>query len=358
MRIEELQKAREQILVQTAAPLFPIQIAADVRGLVFDEPRLVLIGTEIVIQRLCPFLKFRIESIYVRGVLIHIIVSPVLKTDEYKARIVLVFFIVHIVPVLNRDDAVIGEGYLTRTEQSATAYITFASEGRLTAEMSNNMGEKNYRLNRFENGVCNYTIEENRTSTFAMTSHIPNDVTVVLQLPKRSATWTPLNFPENTVETASSWNVSVEVPANGKVDLPLTVKNSGEFRGERTKDCRTAIQNAIDGGLIGEDSAALFKQYLEALDKREEINLRLGNIKSQLNSLHEEERTLARSLAGLKDIKGANANALKEQFIARQKDNEKRLADKTTEQYALQGEKSDIDLMIRSLEPTLKYSVN
>ncbi len=259
---------------------------------------------------------------------------------------------------LYRDDAVIGEGYLTRTEQSATAYITFASEGRLTAEMSNNMGEKTYRLNRFENGVCNYTIEENRTSTFAMTSHIPNDVTVVLQLPKRSATWTPLNFPENTVETASSWNVSVEVPANGKVDLPLTVKNSGEFRGERTKDCRTAIQNAIDGGLIGEDSAALFKQYLEALDKREEINLRLGNIKSQLNSLHEEERTLARSLAGLKDIKGANANALKEQFIARQKDNEKRLADKTTEQYALQGEKSDIDLMIRSLEPTLKYSVN
>lgn len=255
-----------------------------------------------------------------------------------------------------RDSAVIGEGYLSRTDQNATAYITFANEGRLSIEMINKKSETSIRLNRVENGYCQVRAERHLTNEFKFESHIQNSTTALLQLPAFSG-WTPVDFPENVVKNDNGYMISAQIPANGSTLLPLTMRYDTQKSvrlNQISGDCVKAVENALEQNLIPAQDIERFRAYLTDIKALDTNNVKMKSLQEQRNEIERDQRSLSETLRGLKDIKSSGADSLKSQLMKRQKDNDKKMVDITTELYALQVQKGEIELRMKEYE-TLKY---
>ena len=261
-----------------------------------------------------------------------------------------------------RDSAVIGEGYLSRTEKDATAYITFANEGRLSVSVIDTIQQRRQRLDNVQNGQCKYTTQETLTQKFSFDSHISNDTTALLQI-NRQDIWTPVDFPEKTVKSSDKYIVPVNVAANTVTELPLTMKrdNPASYpiisrRGSNLGDCREAIQNALDGNEIPQSDREMFTNFINDAQALDTISVKTNSLQQRRDEINRDQSSLTSTLLGLKDIKTSSADALRNQLMQRQKSNEKALVDITTELYNLQVEKGEIDLRMQTYAQTLNYT--
>ncbi len=258
-----------------------------------------------------------------------------------------------------RDSAVIGEGYLSRTDNNATAYITFAKEGRLEVSVIDDKTDTQKRLKSFKRGVCSYDIEEKLTHTFEFSSHVEHGVTALLQIP-RFKQWTPVDFPASVVTNDSAYVISADIPANGKVSIPITMSQTRSAQNtiqpkRRVPDgCYDAIKTALDAGNIPQPD--LFAQFIADVDALKINQTKTDNLISRRNEIQSDQQSLTSTLAGLKDIKTPNANALRRQLVSRQQSNEKALVEITTELYALQVEKGELELKMQTYVSTMEYS--
>lgn len=262
-----------------------------------------------------------------------------------------------------RDSAIIGEGYLSRTEVNATAYITFANENRLSVSVSDSSWDRKQRLDSFQNGRCAFTTEETLTQKFNFESQIPNDTIALLQL-RRYSDWTPVDFPDNVVKSSDKYVVSVTVPGKNTFELPLSMKRELTYSNRISMDrngnynigdCGLAIKRALEDNQIPADQVDLFKQYMDDVEALSTVNTKIQSLQQRRNEINTDQSSISNTLAGLKDIKTSNADALRNQLMNRQKTNEKALVDITTELYGLQVEKSEIDLRLQSSIKALNY---
>ena len=255
-----------------------------------------------------------------------------------------------------RDSAVIGEGYLSRTNQDATAYITFANEGRLAVELIDTKSDTSVKLDSVKNGRCSVISERLLTQEFKFESHIQNATTALLQLPMFS-NWTPVNFPENVIKNDSGYMISVQVPANHSAHLPLTMRHETRHSSRLNTvsgDCSKAVETALNQNLIPEQDVERFKAYLNDIKALDMNGVKTQSLQERRNEIERDQRSLSETLRDLKDIKSSGADSLKSQLMKRQKDNEKALVDITTELYALQVQKGEIELRMKEYE-TLSY---
>ena len=242
-----------------------------------------------------------------------------------------------------RDQAVIGEGYLSRTEKDATAYITFANEGRISVAVTD--------------------ISENiqKTVNFAFDSKIPNETTALLQIPNFE-TWEAVDFPENVVKSEEAYVVSVNVPGNSTQSLPLTMRNKIKRVSPLNNgslyplDCRSAVKNALKAGDIKGEQRDKFQKYVDDSGARGTIQDKIRELKSRSSEIEKDQKTLTETISGLKDIKTSNADSLKNQLLSRQKSNEKELANIATELYTLQVQQSELNLSLQALVKELDYT--
>ena len=255
-----------------------------------------------------------------------------------------------------RESAVIGEGYLSRTDQNATAYITFANEGRLSVEVADTKTENAFHLDNVENGRCRVISERRLTHDFKFTSHIPNTTTALLQLPMFSG-WIPVDFPENVVKNDNGYMISAQVPGNNTSVLPLTMVQEVR-RTSRLNliggDCSKAIESALAQNAIPAQDVDRFKAYVADIKALDLNHVKMQSLEERRNAVERDQRSLSETLRGLKDIKSSGADSLKSQLMKRQKDNDKTLVDITTELYSLQVQKGEIELRMKEYE-TLKY---
>jgi len=263
-----------------------------------------------------------------------------------------------------RDSAIIGEGYLSRTEVDATAYITFANESRLSVSVTDSTWVRKQRLDSFQNGRCTFTNEETLTQKFSFESQIPDDTIALMQL-RRYSDWTPVDFPENVVKSSDKYVISITVPGKTTKDLPLSMKRelkySNKISADRNGnynigDCGEAIKHALEDDQIPAGQAELFRAYIDDIDAISTVNTKIQSLKQRRDEINGDQSSISNTLAGLKDIKTSNADALRNQLMTRQKDNEKALVDITTELYGLQVEKSEIELRIQSNTKQLNYN--
>ncbi|MBQ9395085.1 MAG: hypothetical protein IJU23_06150 [Proteobacteria bacterium] len=258
-----------------------------------------------------------------------------------------------------RDSAVIGEGYLSRTEKDATAYITFANEGRLTVSVADTTTEATHGLESFKNGVCKISQELSVTNHFEFDSRISTQTTALLQLPQMTR-WTPVNFPESAVKKSDGYVISVSVPANEKVVQPLTMKskNMSTYRSYKNNmsGCLDGIKHSLESGEITGDLVDKFNRYVSDSEKRIANQDKLKVLKSRKNEISEDQKQLTETIDGLKSIKSTKGDSLKNQLLDRQKANEKELAEITTEIYTLQVENGELELSLKELERTINYS--
>ncbi len=258
-----------------------------------------------------------------------------------------------------RDSAVIGEGYLSRTEKDATAYITFANEGRLTVSVVDTTEERTYGLESFNGGVCKVSDELMLTQHFEFDSRINSQTTALLQLPQMTH-WTPVDFPESAVKKSDGYVISVSVPANGKVVQPLTMKskNMTTYRTNKSimNGCLDGIRHSIKAGEITGDLVDKFNRYVSDSEKKIANLDKLKVLKTRKNEIYEDQKQLTETIEGLKNIKSAKGDSLKNQLLERQKSNEKELAEITTEIYTLQVENGELELSLKELERTINYS--
>lgn len=259
-----------------------------------------------------------------------------------------------------RDSAVIGEGYLSRTEADAMAYITFANEGRLSVAVVDQNSTQNYRLDSIQNGRCTYTVEQSLTNTFDVDSHIGNDTTALIQIQKFPG-WNPVNFPQDTADTSDHYIIPVLAKANAKTPLPLTMKRDIPASrpmtraGADLKECQLAIQTALQNNQIPAELAENITQFNEDAQALETINVKVNSLQTRRNEIQQDQNALSQTLAGLKDIKTSNADSLRNQLMARQKSNEQALVQITGELYELQVQKGEIELRMKEYARTLEY---
>ncbi len=261
-----------------------------------------------------------------------------------------------------RDSAVIGEGYLTRTEKDATAYITFANEGRLSASVIDTIEQNRQRLDSIQNGQCTFTTTETLTQKFSFESHIQNSTTALLQI-NRQDIWSPVDFPEKTVKSTDKFIVPVEVGGNETVELALTMKRDNKYNrpmaGRRGNvnltECRDAVKNALEDNEIPAADRSNFENFVADVQALETIAIKTNSLQQRRDEINRDQTSLTQTLAGLKDIKTSNADSLKNQLMQRQKSNDKALVDITTELYNLQVEKGEIDLRMQTYAQTLNY---
>ena len=93
-----------------------------------------------------------------------------------------------------------------------------------------------------------------------------------------------------------------------------------------------AIKTALDAGNIPQPD--LFAQFIADVDALKINQTKTDNLISRRNEIQSDQQSLTSTLAGLKDIKTPNANALRRQLVSRQQSNEKALVEITTELYA------------------------
>ena len=261
-----------------------------------------------------------------------------------------------------RDSAVIGEGYLTRTEKDATAYITFANEGRLSVSVVDTIEQNRQRLDSIQNGQCTFTTTETLTQKFSFESHIQNSTTALLQI-NRQDIWSPVDFPEKTVKSTDKYIVPVEVGGNETVELALTMKRDNKYNrplvGRRGSanliECRDAVKNALEDNEIPAADRSNFENFVADVQSLETIAIKTNSLQQRRDEINRDQTSLTQTLAGLKDIKTSNADSLKNQLMQRQKSNDKALVDITTELYNLQVEKGEIDLRMQTYAQTLNY---
>ncbi len=254
-----------------------------------------------------------------------------------------------------RDSAVIGEGYLSRTEKDATAYITFANEGRLNVSVSDTSQISDYVLESMNNGRCQVSEEIQRTNKFDFESRIQNSATALLQMPIFTS-WTPVDFPESVVKNDNAYVFSVEVPANSTITVPITMKSTRKTRGQMNSNaCKIALNNAIKNGQIPAEKLDQFNLYAQKLETRDKNQEKINELVSRQKTIQNDQNSLTQTIAGLKDIKTSKADSLKNQLIDRQKSNEKDPAAITTEIYTLEVENSELNLELKTLERELVY---
>ncbi|MBQ9395086.1 MAG: hypothetical protein IJU23_06155 [Proteobacteria bacterium] len=255
-----------------------------------------------------------------------------------------------------RDSAVIGEGYLSRTEKDATAYITFANEGRLTVSVVDTTEERTYGLESFNGGVCKVSEELMLTQHFEFDSRINSQTTALLQLPQMTH-WTPVDFPESAVKKSDGYVISVSVPADGKNVQPLTMKSKRMITYRTNMEgCLEGIRHSINAGEITGDLVDKFNRYVSDSEKKIANQDKLQVLKSRKNEIYQDQKQLTETIEGLKSIKSAKGDSLKNQLLDRQKANEKELAEITTEIYTLQVENGELELSLKELERTINYS--
>ncbi|MBO4351236.1 MAG: hypothetical protein J6A01_09870 [Proteobacteria bacterium] len=259
-----------------------------------------------------------------------------------------------------RDSAVIGEGYLSRTESNAMAYITFANEGRISVAVVDQNSTQNYRLDSIQNGRCAYTVEQTMTNNFEVDSHIGNDTTALIQMQKFPG-WNAVNFPQDTADTSEHFIIPVLAKANAKTPMALTMKrdfpNSRPMArgGADLSECQQAIQTALQNNQIPAELAENFRQFNEDAQTLDTINVKLNSLQTRRNEIQQDQNSLSQTLAGLKDIKTSNADSLRNQLMARQKSNEQTLVEITGELYELQVKKGEIELRMKEYARTLEY---
>ncbi len=261
-----------------------------------------------------------------------------------------------------RDSAVIGEGYLSRTEKDATAYITFADEGRLSVSVVDSISQTRQRLDKIQSGQCSFTSTETLTKKFSFESHIQNSTTALMQI-NRQDVWTPVDFPEKTVKSTDKYIVPVEVGGNETVELALTMKRDNKYTrpmvGRRgtgnLTECREAVKNALADNEIPAADRSTFENFVADVEALDTIAVKTNSLQQRRSEIDRDQASLTQTLSGLKDIKTSNADSLKNQLMQRQKSNEKALVDITGELYNLQVQKGEIDLRMQTYAQTLNY---
>ncbi len=258
---------------------------------------------------------------------------------------------------LYKDSAVIGEGYLSRTEKDATAYITYAKEGRLTAAVTDRFKTRTFRLDSVNNGYIVFTTIDTNTLVFQFESHIDHDITALLQL-RRDSNLTPIDFPDNVVKSEDKYTIPVSVEANGRPKLTLTMQRCSESSSSMQPlqaNAVNAIKIALKEGKIPQDAQADFNQFLNDFEQLNQLRLKTGSLQNRKAEIENDQNALTQNLTGLKDIKSPNAAELKNQLLKRQQTNEQALVEITKELYALQSQIEEIDIRIQSTSKKLKY---
>ncbi len=258
---------------------------------------------------------------------------------------------------LYKDSAVIGEGYLTRTEKDATAYITYANEGRLSVSVIDRMSTQKIRLDSVDHGYISLTTIDTHVRKFQFESHIDQDITALLQI-RRDSHMDPVDFPENVIISVDKYTVPVSVKANSKQSLVLSMQKS-ICSSSKVQDLNgyamIALQNAIHNNEIPENARNEFIQYLKDYDTRDDMNSKISSLIVRKNEIERDQASLTTTLKGLKDIESEDAAELKSQLIKRQQTNEQALVDITKELYALQAQVKDLELRLQTTSIRLQY---
>lgn len=257
-----------------------------------------------------------------------------------------------------RDSAVIGEGYLARTEKDATAYITFAKEGRLDVQVTDSIDTKSVRLATVQDGNCTYDSEDKTTKTFTFTSHVPTSVTALLQIPKFDA-WKPVDFPESVATNDSAYVITSNIPENGEQNVTLTMVRTRSYsrslEPQRSDLCYKAIKNAYEANAFDDIQKPLFEQYLEDAKQYETNAARIRVLQDRQRDIEKDQSSLTRNLSGLSRIKSTNAEKLRNQILSRQQQNEKKLVEITSELYEIQVANGDMQLRMQEYMKSLNY---
>lgn len=257
-----------------------------------------------------------------------------------------------------RDSTVIGEGYLTRTEKDAAAYITFAKEGRLDVQVTDSVDVNTLRLATVQDGFCSYDNEEKTTKTFTFTSHIPTGVTALLQIPKFEG-WTPVDFPSSVAVNDSAYVISSDIPENGSHSVALTMSRTRSHRQtldpQRAEFCHKAIKLAYESGAFDDIQKPLFAQYLEDAQNYETNAARIRVLRDRQREIEKDQTSLTNNIRGLARIKSTNAEKLRNQILSRQRENEKKLVEITSELYEIQVANGDMQLRMQSYMKSLNY---
>lgn len=259
-----------------------------------------------------------------------------------------------------RNSAVIGEGYLSRTEKGATAYITFAKEGRIDVQITDSVESFTPKLTTVQNGKCSYENEEKLTQTFTFSSNIPSPTTALLQIPKFER-WIPQNFPENVTVNENAYVIAAQIPENASTAIPLTMTQTRQFAARsllpgRGDNCSAAIQNALDENLFDETQKTRFSQYLDDTKNIEINQTKMNNLSTRKREIEHDQATLSQTLSGLQKINSSNAAKLKNQIITRQRANEQKLVEITGDIYDIQVQNGDIQLRMQEYLKDLNYT--
>ena len=257
-----------------------------------------------------------------------------------------------------RDGAVIGEGYLSRTEAGDTAFITFANEGRITVQVADVTSESKPRLDSYKNGYCNYTSIETVTNHFRFDSRINTPTAALLQIPLVS-NWEPVDFPADAVKSNNAWTVSVDLAGTGNdsVTLPLTMRTENVYRNRNHRDaqCRQAIQAGLDSGEIAGDTADAFRTLLSNANEYDEIQIKMTALEKQQREIQNDQSYLSSTLYDVKGLKGSEAEKLRKQLLARQTENEKKTASVTAELLSLKVRQGELNLAMNEAKNQLSY---
>ena len=262
---------------------------------------------------------------------------------------------------LYRNSTVIGEGYLPRTEKDATAYITYANEGRLSVANIDTTNISSYRLNLVKDGCIHYSEILSTTQKFNLESHIDHPVTALLQF-KRQAAWEPIEFPKDTVKSEEQITVPVSIEANSKKDISLTMKRINRQQFAISEDnkwnfdiCRLAILTALEENRIPEDDKNDFVQFVNDIDRIRVIEPQIASEQNKRNQIAADLESLIKSIEGMKNLSSDQANGVLEQLLKREQASEQALAETTENMYKLQNEADSIKLRIQEYARKLKY---
>ena len=262
---------------------------------------------------------------------------------------------------LYRNSTVIGEGYLPRTEKDATAYITYANEGRLSVSNIDTTNLSNYRLDLVKDGYIYYSEILSTTQKFNLESHIDHPVTALLQF-KRQAAWEPIEFPKDTVKSEDQITVPVSIEDNTKKDISLIMKRLNRQQFAICDDnkwnfdiCRLAISTALEENRIPEKDKNDFIQFVNDIDRIRVIEPQIASEQNKRDQIAADLESLIKSIEGMKTLSSDQANVLLEQLLKREQANEQALAETTTNIYELQKEADDIKLRIQEYARKLKY---
>ena len=265
---------------------------------------------------------------------------------------------------LYRNHAVIGEGFLSRTEKKATAYITYANEGRLTVSCVDSKQSKRYMLSFAGNGSITYQIVRTMHQTFRLESHIERPVTALLQF-RRYTRWTPVDFPPKSVQSNDSHTVPIQLKAEETLDSVLSMAQENTYQLDlanyspsadpKNDECILAIRDALAHGAIPDAAKADFVQCIEDLEMARQSSLKIESLSNRSSEIAADQAQLTKSLQEIKAASGDESSPLYRQMVQRAENNEKELAAITSELYALQKDCEDIQMRMRELAQRIRF---